>query len=148
MVHNSQGSNSDQPLPSLRIDYTPLTAATASHPGTQAQSMSEQEEVDPGDATESEGDRLLAMKEAALARREYRHELDEEASDSGSWVDSVDEVDFFPQETEARPEEQRACIFEDRLEKAHELKEEANKQVGVTTTHAVVLYGAAYIASS
>jgi hypothetical protein len=53
-----------------------------------------------------------------------------DCSDSGSdysdW-DELDEDDFLPQETESRPEEDRSCIFEDRLDRGTGLKEEANK---------------------
>jgi|EP01047_Picozoa_sp_COSAG01_P007789 hypothetical protein len=38
-------------------------------------------------------------------------------SDFTYYSHSEDEKDFLPQETDARPEEQRACIFEDRLER-------------------------------
>ena len=44
-------------------------------------------------------------------------ESDSDSSCSSYFSHSEDENDFLPQETEARPEEQRACIFEDRLER-------------------------------
>jgi hypothetical protein len=50
---------------------------------------------------------------------------DDESDDSLDYMD-YDDRDFLPQETEACPEEKRAYVFEDRLERAEELRAEAN----------------------
>lgn len=49
----------------------------------------------------------------------------DESDDSWDEMD-YDDRDFLPQETEACPEENRAYVFEDRLERAEELRVEAN----------------------
>lgn len=49
----------------------------------------------------------------------------DDSNDSWDYMD-YDDRDFLPQETEACPEEKRAYVFEDRLERAEELRVEAN----------------------
>ena len=51
---------------------------------------------------------------------------DSDDSDDSDWGLDYDDRDFLPQETDACPEEKRAYVFEDRLERAEELKVEAN----------------------
>ena len=65
----------------------------------------------------SEGEPMTAPAPATEASAADDSGVSSDEDDFVYFSHSEDEADFLPQETEARPEENRACIFEDRLER-------------------------------